>query len=100
MRDFEAIYAVVRAIPVGRVRSYGEVGAIAGATPRTVGWALSNVPEGVPWHRVVAYNGYLSIAKRDPHLRQLQASLLAAEGVPVSDAGYVNRAFFVTDEAE
>lgn len=100
MRDFETVYQIVRAIPAGRVMSYGAVGREAGVTARTAGWAMSNVPDGVPWHRVVAYDGYLSIAKRDPHLRRLQESLLVAEGVAVSEAGYVERRFFVEEEAE
>ena len=39
MDNFEAIYAFVRTIPVGRVLSYGEVGDQVGAQPRTVGRA-------------------------------------------------------------
>jgi methylated-DNA-protein-cysteine methyltransferase-like protein len=98
MKDFEAIYAVVRSIPPGRVMSYGQVGAEAGATARTVGWALTNTPEDVPWQRVVGYDGYLNIARRDPDLRRLQEALLAEEGVTVSEAGYVERRFFVGEE--
>lgn len=98
MRDFETVYGIVRNIPRGRVMSYGGVGLVAGVTPRTVGWAMANVPDGVPWHRVVAHDGYLSIAKRGPHLRNLQESLLKEEGVVVSEAGYVERRFFVGEE--
>jgi len=63
-KDFEAIYQVVRAIPRGRVMSYGQVGSLAGSTARTVGWAMANVPDDVPWQRVVGADGKLPIAKR------------------------------------
>ena len=95
--EFAAIYARVRAIPVGRVMSYGAVGAAVGAGPRTVGWAMAQVPQGVPWHRVVGADGYLRIAARSPHLRHLQQSLLEAEGVAVNEKNIVPREYF-TDE--
>jgi methylated-DNA-protein-cysteine methyltransferase-like protein len=82
---FDEIYDVVRAIPRGAVMSYGQVGSLCGATARTVGWALSVAPDGVPWHRVVGADGYLRIGRRSPELQQLQRDLLNAEGVEVSD---------------
>jgi len=95
LSDFSAIYDYVRAIQPGRVLSYGEVGAAVGAGARTVGWAMSATPEDVPWHRVVGADGYLRIARRSPHLADLQTELLRAEGVTVSDKRYVERRFFV-----
>lgn len=91
---FAAIYAYIRTIPRGRVVSYGDVGAAVGETARTVGWALSACPPDVPWQRVVGADGYLRIARRSPHLRQLQEELLRAEGVTVSEKGFVDRRFF------
>lgn len=99
MSDFDAVYDCVRAIPAGRVLSYGEVGARSSASAREVGWALGMAPADVPWQRVVGADGYLRIAKRSPHLRDLQKSLLADEGVIVNEKGCVERRFFL-GEAE
>jgi len=101
--DFAAIYAFVRAIPAGRVASYGDVGAAVGVTARTVGWAMSvAVDDGenpVPWHRVVGSDGYLRIARRSAELKALQQSLLEAESVIVAENGCVPREFFASYEA-
>ena len=81
---FAPVYAVVRAIPAGRVMTYGQVAdATAGVsvTARQVGAALRWVPDDVPWQRVVGAGGHLPIAKRGPEAQQRQRELLAAEGV-------------------
>jgi len=58
-----SVYAVARAIPAGRVLTYGEVAARvgAGATARAVGQSLGRnaMPIVVPCHRVVASGGGL-----------------------------------------
>ena len=94
MNDFAAIYSYVRTIPPGRVVSYGEVGQQIGATARTVGWAMSQTPEDVPWQRVVGSDGYLRIAARSPHLKALQEQLLQDEGVQFDEKGRVQIAYF------
>ena len=93
--DFAAVFDYVRTIPPGRVTSYGEVGTAVGVTARTVGWALGACPDDVPWQRVVGADGYLRIARRSPHLRDLQKSLLESEGVTVKDGFFVERRFFL-----
>ena len=98
--EFEAIYEYVRTIPAGRVTSYGEVGAAVGQGARTVGWAMGVCPKDIPWQRVVGADGYLRIARRDPHLKALQKSLLEAEGVTVSEGGFVERRYFWNGETE
>jgi methylated-DNA-protein-cysteine methyltransferase-like protein len=106
MKDFDAIYACVRAIPHGKVRSYGEVGQIVGVTARTVGWAMSVCADegteenAVPWHRVVGADGYLRIARRSPELKALQQARLEDEGVRVSESGIVAAEFFASFEPE
>lgn len=107
MNDFEAVYQFVRTIPRGRVMSYGEVGDTVGVSARTVGRAMHHALDeaddpvrGVPWQRVVGSDGYLRIARRDPVLRDLQKSLLEAEGIEVSEASIVARRFFVGAEDE
>jgi len=67
------ILARVRAIPIGFVRSYGDV---SPGAPRVAGAVLHNCDDpGVPWHRVVRADGTLAKGTR-------QRALLEAEGVP------------------
>jgi methylated-DNA-protein-cysteine methyltransferase-like protein len=56
---FDKVYAVVAAIPCGRVISYGGIAAILGnpRAARQVGWAMRVCPEHLPWHRVVMKDG-------------------------------------------
>lgn len=90
---FQSIFEVVRAIPPGRVMSYGQVGAEAGASARVVGWAMANVPDGeVPWQRVVGADGYLRIGRRSVALMDAQRKLLEREGVAFKDNGCVDMA--------
>jgi O-6-methylguanine DNA methyltransferase len=78
------VLAVVRRIPVGRVATYGDVAALAGAprAARAVGNILrqARVP-GVPYHRVIAAGGRIGGYGGQPGLKH---ALLAAEGVPVT----------------
>jgi methylated-DNA-protein-cysteine methyltransferase-like protein len=82
---YEAIYALVRQIPVGKVATYGQIAELLGlpGQARQVGYALFQVaPDAdVPWQRVVNAKGMIS---RSP-LRQggddLQRILLEREGV-------------------
>lgn len=73
----ERIREIVTTIPVGRVATYGDVAALAGArTPRLVGRILSEDGQDIPWHRVLRANGTPA-----PHLVHRQLELLRAEGV-------------------
>lgn len=74
----EAVFDVVDLIPIGRVSTYGAVGALIGIGPRRVARALSSGGGAVPWHRVVRADGSVAEPVR---VRQLE--LLAAEGVPM-----------------
>jgi methylated-DNA-protein-cysteine methyltransferase-like protein len=80
---FSEIYRLVRRIPRGSVASYGDIAALckSSVSARTVGWAMSAAPEGVPWHRVVNHQGRLSIGRRSVLLQELQKNLLQAEKV-------------------
>lgn len=63
----------VRAVPEGRVTTYGD---LSPGAPRFAGAVLSNCnDEGVPWQRIVRADG--SLPKGEPQRR-----LLDAEGVP------------------
>jgi methylated-DNA-protein-cysteine methyltransferase-like protein len=82
---FERVYAAVRAIPRGRVATYGEVALRIGVArgARAVGWALRALParleRDVPWHRVVGAGGRIS--PRPGPGPWLQRRLLLGEGV-------------------
>ena len=78
------IYKVVAAIPRGRVVTYGQIAAMAGAPrhARQVGYALHDLPEGseLPWHRVVNACGEIR-QRSQPGCENVQRSMLEAERV-------------------
>jgi methylated-DNA-protein-cysteine methyltransferase-like protein len=81
----QRVYAIVAAIPYGRVTTYGAI-AIALGVPRAareVGWALNVAPEAahLPCHRVVDREGRLSGGWHWGH-PDVMAGLLHDEGVP------------------
>jgi methylated-DNA-protein-cysteine methyltransferase-like protein len=84
-RFFERVYAAVRAIPRGRVATYGEVARLLGVPrgARAVGWALGALSatreRRVPWHRVVGAGGRISL--RDGVGPEVQRRRLKGEGV-------------------
>jgi methylated-DNA-protein-cysteine methyltransferase related protein len=67
------ILARVRAIPIGFVRTYGDIDPKA---PRMVGHILAITRERLPWHRVVRADGSLAKGSR-------QRRLLIKEGIPM-----------------
>jgi len=91
--DFRArVWMVVKAIPKGRVLSYGAVAALAGkpGAARAIGAALSALPtdSGVPWWRVLSASGRIT-TPRIHHIATLQGRLLEDEGVEVSETGRI-----------
>jgi methylated-DNA-protein-cysteine methyltransferase-like protein len=92
-RTWERIYAVVRRIPRGRVATYGQVSALAGfpRAPRLAGYALHALPHGspLPWHRVVAAGGKLSLARLSLEGALTQRLRLEKEGVRFDPRGRV-----------
>ncbi|PYP72594.1 MAG: methyltransferase [Gemmatimonadetes bacterium] len=90
---YHRIYRVVKHIPKGRVATYGIVARLAGrpGAARTVGWALSALPEDndVPWWRVINAAGRISLSAHD-HNAVLQRALLLREGVKFAPGGAVN----------
>jgi methylated-DNA-protein-cysteine methyltransferase related protein len=85
----ERVLAVVRAIPRGRVATYGQVALLAGSprAARQVGGVLyrSGSEAGLPWHRVVNATGGISTHKVG--VGALQEALLRAEGIAVGESG-------------
>ena len=84
----ERVRAVVRAIPPGETRSYGEVAAEAGLrSARLVGRILAEDGHDLPWHRVLRADGTCA-----PHIAREQAARLRAEGVLLVDGRLPRRA--------
>lgn len=84
----ERILAVLRAIPNGKVASYGQVAALAGSPrgARQVARVLHSLSEKekLPWHRVVGVSGRISLPAE---ASAEQARRLRREGVPVDASG-------------
>ncbi|MDA8427966.1 MAG: methylated-DNA--[protein]-cysteine S-methyltransferase [Geobacteraceae bacterium] len=78
------VLRLIRSIPYGVVRSYGEVARLAGSpgAARAVGAAMASnpVPIVIPCHRVVAANGRLT-GYSAPGGLELKKYLLQMEGV-------------------
>lgn len=81
-----ALYTVLAQVPPGQVLSYGQLAALAGLgrAARWVGRCLSQLPEAstLPWHRVVAAGGRLSLPAGSPAGDE-QRRRLNSEGVQV-----------------
>ncbi len=94
MEFFQEVYRIVRAVPSGKVITYGQVARLAGNQhmARQVGWALHNCDQTVPWHRVVNREGGLI---PDALAAQRQKALLEAEGVQFTQSGCVKKLYFL-----
>lgn len=81
------LYIVLSKIPSGRLVTYGQLAKMAGypGAARAVGALLKQLPEGtqLPWHRVVAAGGRLSLPV-NTHSGDEQRRRLTAEGVLIS----------------
>lgn len=91
---FEKVYQLVRAIPSGRVSTYGAIARCIGSpgAGRMVGWALNKSFSNkgfVPAHRVVNRNGQLS-GKVHFGGRETMKELLISEGIMIVDDQVVN----------
>jgi methylated-DNA-protein-cysteine methyltransferase-like protein len=97
-QEFAArVYEIVRAIPCGKVMSYGMIGALIPPPPgmdggayervraRWVGYAMSDCPDDVPWHRVVNAAG--GVSARPGYGGLEQRALLEQEGVLFNERG-------------
>jgi alkylated DNA nucleotide flippase Atl1/3-methyladenine DNA glycosylase AlkD len=97
---YARIYAVVAAIPEGRVATYGQVAALAGLAghARQVGYALHALPagSGLPWQRVINARGEIS-PRSAPGYEGYQRFLLEEEGVELDPAGRVDLDRFCWD---
>jgi len=80
----DPLYTVLARVPAGRVVTYAQLAALAGrpGAARWVGSRLRALPNDsqLPWHRVVAASGKLSLPADSPAGRS-QRARLEAEGV-------------------
>lgn len=89
------VYELVRAIPAGRVMTYGQIASLIfppgqmdvdqyrRLSPRWVGSAMANCPDDVPWQRVINSQG--KVSARPGYGPLVQRSLLEQEGVPFDE---------------
>ena len=89
---YDAVWALVRQVPEGKVVTYGQVATWLGSprAARAVGYAMFNVAdEGVPWHRVINAQGRISVGG---HIGRpsFQRWLLEAEGVRFDGEGCID----------
>jgi methylated-DNA-protein-cysteine methyltransferase-like protein len=101
---FELVHQVARAIPKGRVTSYGAIAAFLGAksSARMVGWAMNGAHTAkpkVPAHRVVNRRGMLTgkMHFSDPGKMQ---QLLEKEGIKVEGDMVINFQHYFWDPAQ
>ncbi|NDV27430.1 MGMT family protein [Desulfovibrio sp. JC010] len=88
----EKVIEVIKAIPEGKICSYGKVAAMAGNSrgARQVVRILhtSSQKEGLPWQRVVNREGCISLKKGQGYERQRE--LLEREGVVFELDGHID----------
>lgn len=86
----------VREVPAGKVASYGTIG--ASCNPPISGYICGRIlghgDQNIPWWRIVAKDGSLPVAKRNPVIAQQQQEKLEAEGVEFDADGKVADQFF------
>ncbi len=93
MSYYDRVYDIVKRIPSGRVATYGQIAAMTGSprASRAVGYALhfNPDPQNIPCFRVVNRFGRCApaFAFGGP---DVQAELLRADGIEVSEDGYVD----------
>jgi methylated-DNA-protein-cysteine methyltransferase related protein len=89
----KTIYEVVRAIPRGKVATYGQIAELAGLARghRIVARAMRSCPAGLPWQRVVGKKDArrAQVAIGDPEHARLQRKLLEREGVTFDAGGFI-----------
>lgn len=87
----ERILAVIKAIPKGKVATYGQIAALAGSPrgARQVSRVLHSLSakENLPWHRVIGATGKISLPMEGGGNEQ--ASMLKKEKVAVAPDGSI-----------
>ena len=100
----EKVYEIVRAIPFGKVATYGQIahyipapegvesGSYLKLAPRWVGGAMANCPDDVPWQRVINSQG--KVSPRPGMGSLVQRRLLEQEDVVFDERERVDLARF------
>lgn len=84
----QRVWALLQKIPAGSVRTYGDIAAELGSSPRAVGNACraNPIPLFIPCHRVVSKSGLGGFAgKTRGHYLAIKKALLRHEGVEIPD---------------
>lgn len=85
---FERVYFLVRAVPPGKVTTYGQLGAMCGIRDsRTIGDVMNTSAGDVPWQRVINARGMISMQGATG---ARQRALLESEGVVFDESGRVD----------
>ena len=83
----EEVVVIIKAIPKGKVATYGQVARMAGnaRAARQVVRTLNTQTKkhNLPWHRMINAQGKIAI--KDPFGADEQRALLLAEGVEVTE---------------
>lgn len=86
------VIALIRAIPQGRVSTYGKIAKLAGnpRAARQVARILHSCSrkEHLPWHRVINREGRISLKPLQGY--EAQRQLLEREGVMPDDSGRID----------
>ncbi|MEZ5359262.1 MAG: MGMT family protein [Candidatus Zixiibacteriota bacterium] len=83
-QDFtKAVKKAIKAIPKGKVATYGQIAAVAG-NPRAARQVVrilhsSSEKDNLPWYRVINSKGTISLLPGNGY--ELQKALLEAEGI-------------------
>jgi methylated-DNA-protein-cysteine methyltransferase-like protein len=84
----EALFITLAQVPAGNLVSYGQLAALAGLgrAARWVGRTLSQLPcdSRLPWHRVIAASGRLSLPADSPAGAE-QRARLHSEGIDLTN---------------
>lgn len=85
----QEILNVIALVPFGKVATYGQIAKLAGYPhhARFVGRILANLVTGhdIAWHRIVNAEGKIRVMQTTAQGLSLQAELLCAEGILVTD---------------
>ena len=97
----DLVYEIVKAIPRGKVMTYGGIAALiphpisvdplaySRVRARWVGYAMASCGEDVPWHRVINAKGQVS--NRPGHGPHIQQRYLEEEGVVFNAKGRISQ---------
>lgn len=96
--DFTSeVTRLIKAIPPGKVATYGQIAYLTGLYPsvRRVVWILHSCSEkeGLPWHRVVNQKGTISLKPGAGY--EKQKSRLEGEGIVFDAKGHIDLDLFL-----